>query len=81
MIVLRGQAGLPPLPGKSWHESPYQRGVDVDGELAIVFAKPGGEATLLVTTYDLDDQAFAAADERWRAWWSKQTAASARPAG
>jgi hypothetical protein len=78
MVVLRGEAGLPALPGEPWYEGRYQRGADVDGELAIVFAKPGGETTLLVTTYDLDDDAFAAADERWRAWWSAQAAGSAR---
>jgi hypothetical protein len=70
MIVRRGPAGgLPPLPGEPWHKSRYQRGADVDGALAVVFAKPDGEATLLVTTYDLDDDAFAAAEERWAAWW------------
>jgi hypothetical protein len=42
----------------------------VDGELAIVFGKPGGEQMLLVTTYDLDDDAFDAAERRWDAWSS-----------
>ena len=61
---------LPELPGEPWHESRYQRGADVDGELLVVFAKPEGEATMLVTTYDLDDEAFAAAEARWEAWWA-----------
>ena len=69
-IVLHAGIGLPPLPGEPWHRSAYQRGADVDGELAIVFGKPGGETTLLVTTYDLDDEAFSAAEERWRTWWA-----------
>ena len=81
MIILRGEIGLPPLPGELWHKSRYQRGADAGGELATVFAKPGGETTLLVTTYDLDDAAFNAAEARWRAWWSKQVTASAPAAG
>ena len=40
--------------------------------LVVVFAKPdGGEAMLLVTTYDLDDDAFTAAEQRWDAWWAQ----------
>ena len=64
-IFRRREGTLPELPGEPWHESRYQRGADVDGELLIVFAKPEGEATLLVTTYDLDDDEFAAAEVRW----------------
>jgi hypothetical protein len=26
---------------------------------------------LLVTTYDLDDDALTAAEERWNAWWEQ----------
>jgi hypothetical protein len=70
MIVRRGEAALPALPGEPWHESRYQRGADVDGSLLVVFAKPEGEATMLVTTYDLDDAAFAAAEARWDQWWA-----------
>jgi hypothetical protein len=69
-IFRPAQGGLPELPGEPWHESRYQRGADVDGELLVVFAKPEGDATLLVTTYDLDDEAFAAAEARWERWWS-----------
>jgi hypothetical protein len=69
MITLRGTTALPALPGEPWHESRYQRGAESDGALVIVFAKPDAEAMLLVTTYDLDDQAFAAAEARWSAWW------------
>jgi hypothetical protein len=69
-IFRRRKGTLPELPGEPWHESRYQRGADVDGELLIVFAKPAGDATLLVTTYDLDDEAFAAAEARWEAWWA-----------
>jgi uncharacterized protein YndB with AHSA1/START domain len=70
MIVLRGTTALPTLPGEPWHESRYQRGAESDGALAVVFAKPDGEAMLLVTTYDLDDSAFTAAEQRWTAWWA-----------
>src|SRR5262249_15312000 len=65
-ILVRTGADLPPLPGGRFYEPRHQRGADLDGELAIVFAKPGGETTLLVTTYDLDDAGFAAAEDRWR---------------
>lgn len=69
--IFRPRKGtLPELPGEPWHESRYQRGADVDGELLIVFAKPEGDATMLVTTYDLDDAGFAAAEARWDAWWA-----------
>jgi uncharacterized protein YndB with AHSA1/START domain len=73
MIIRKASlAALPPLPGEPWHESRFQRGTDADGTLAIVFAKPnGGEAMLLVTTYDLDDDTFAATEQRWDAWWSQ----------
>ena len=67
MIVRKGPS-FPELAGEPWHSSEFQRGVDADGELAIVFGKPGGEQMLLVTTYDLDDDTFAAAEERWNAW-------------
>jgi uncharacterized protein YndB with AHSA1/START domain len=70
MIVLRGAVDLPALPGEPWHESRYQHGADCDGELAIVFGKPGGETMLLVTTYDLDDAAYSAAEARWSNWWA-----------
>lgn len=72
MIVRKATLPLPDLPGEPWHSSRYQRGTDVDGALVVVFAKPdGGEAMLLVTTYDLDDDAFAAAEQRWDAWWEQ----------
>jgi uncharacterized protein YndB with AHSA1/START domain len=70
MIVLDGTTALPELPGEPWHESRYQRGAESDGALVIIFAKPDGAAMLLVTTYDLDDTAFAAAERRWTDWWA-----------
>ena len=71
MIVRNANlAALPELPGEPWHSSRYQRGADSDGALAIVFRKPDtGESMLLVTTYDLDDDAFAAAESHWSSWW------------
>ena len=67
-MIVRKALSFPELAGEPWHSSEFQRGVDADGELAIVFGKPGGEQMLLVTTYDLDDDAFAAAEARWDAW-------------
>jgi hypothetical protein len=68
--VRRGAVGDVALPGEPWHESRYQRGADVDGSLVVLGAKPGGEGMLLVTTYDLDDDAFEAAEARWHEWWA-----------
>jgi len=80
MIIRTANLALPSLPGEPWHESRFQRGADVDGALAIVFAKPdGGEAMLLVTTYDLDDDAFAATEQRWDAWWAHLPRATSAP--
>ncbi|WP_169542343.1 SRPBCC family protein [Solirubrobacter soli] len=67
MIVRKADA-FPELVGEPWHESRFQRGVLVGDELAIVFGKPGGEQMLLVTTYDLSDDEFAAAEARWAAF-------------
>jgi uncharacterized protein YndB with AHSA1/START domain len=75
MIVRNANlAALPELPGEPWHSSRYQRGADSDGALAIVFRKPdSGESMLLVTTYDLDDDAFAAVERRWDEWAAQLT--------
>jgi hypothetical protein len=75
MIVRNANlAALPELPGEPWHSSRYQRGADSDGALAIVFRKPDtGESMLLVTTYDLDDDAFAAVEQRWDEWAAQLT--------
>jgi len=75
MIVRNANlAALPELPGEPWHSSRYQRGADSDGALAIVFRKPDtGESMLLVTTYDLDDDAFAAVERRWDEWTAQLT--------
>ena len=60
---------MPSLPGSPWHASQFQAGADVDGTLVVVFVQPSGEAMGLVTTYDLDDEAFAAAESHWSSWW------------
>jgi hypothetical protein len=68
-MIVRKAPSFPPLEGAEWHSSRFQRGVETDdGSLAIVFGKPGGEQMLLITTYDLSDEAFAAAQARWDAW-------------
>ncbi len=66
-------AALPELPGEPWHSSRYQRGADVDGTLVVVGVKPDGAGMLLVTTYDLDDDAFAAVERRWDEWAAQLT--------
>jgi uncharacterized protein YndB with AHSA1/START domain len=78
MIVLRSETTPPAAaspPGSLWHETRWQRAVESDGVLAAVMAKapltssePAG-VMLMVSTYDLDDEAFAAAERRWTSWW------------
>jgi uncharacterized protein YndB with AHSA1/START domain len=68
-MIVRKAPSFPEPAGEPWHASAFQRGVEAaDGSLAIVFGKPGEDQTLLVTTYDLDDRAFAAAERRWDEW-------------
>ncbi len=70
MVVLKGELpGVPTLPGSPWHSSPFQAGADIDGTLIVVFVQPSGEAMGLVTTYDLDDEAFTTAESHWTSWW------------
>lgn len=68
-ILREGPATLADLPGTPWHASRFQRGFDLGGELAVLGVKPGGEARLVVSTYGLDDAAFAAAEARWDTVW------------
>jgi hypothetical protein len=66
-----------------WHDSRYQRmAVDPDGHLIGLAAQQpltgagmsddqaGGPASVTVTSYGLDDEAFAALRERWSGRWS-----------
>jgi hypothetical protein len=62
--------------GEIWHESRYQRmHVDRDAHLVGVAARQPltgrepGPISVTVTTYGLDDAAFAGVRERWSAWW------------
>jgi uncharacterized protein YndB with AHSA1/START domain len=66
------------LTGEPWHESRYQRmTVDADGLLLGVAAQQpmdaSGPVSLTVTTYGLDDAAFAEQEKRWTARWSEVT--------
>jgi hypothetical protein len=70
----------PHLSGEVWHFSRHQTGVTVsewgDGLLIITDRPPGdgwphGGSTLTLTTYGLDDGAFAALEARWTVWWSE----------
>lgn len=68
-ILREGPAQLVDLPGEPWHASRYQRGFTTGNELAVLGVKPDGAGRLVVTTYGLDDDAFAAAETRWDAVW------------
>lgn len=69
-------AALRPLATQSWHESRYQRMLLDDAGQLVGFAAPRpldstepGPVSVLVTTYDLTDAAFAAVRDGWAAWW------------
>ena len=66
------------LEGRVWFQSEQQLGLTVDGwgdGLLVLTAKweevpPHGAAAAVVTTYGLDDAAFARLRERWTTWWA-----------
>lgn len=66
------------LEGTVWYRSTYQLGVTVDGfgdGLVVINARPRtakslhGGGTMLITTYDLEGDAFERLRDRWAAWW------------
>lgn len=66
------------LEGTVWHRGAFQIGITVDGYgdgLIVVGARPRtaksphGGGKIVVTTYGLDDAAFAKVYERWTRWW------------
>jgi hypothetical protein len=66
------------LEGTVQHRGSYQLGLTVDGYgdgLVIVSARPRtakspyGGGNIIVTTYGLDDAAYAQVRERWAKWW------------
>lgn len=66
--------------GEVWFTARHQTGVTVDawgdGLLIVVDRPPSGKypcgfVMLTLTTYDLDDDALAALEARWRAWWDE----------
>jgi uncharacterized protein YndB with AHSA1/START domain len=67
------------LAGTVWHRNRHQVGLTVDGfgdGLAVVMDRvpddksPTGACSITLTTYGLADDAFAALEARWRAWWA-----------
>jgi hypothetical protein len=67
-----------PLSGEVWFTTDALTGLTVEayGDGLLVLADepaqgspPHGRATALLTTYGLDDAAFAALRERWTGWW------------
>ena len=64
----------PELSGTVWARRPGQLALTVDGwgdGLLVVTRQPDGGTQLVLTTYGLDDDAFAALEARWGAWWEK----------
>ena len=68
--------------GQVWFVARHQIGVTVDGwgeGLLVVLdsppkedKRPGGATMLILTTYGLDDSAFADLERRWKAWWDER---------
>ena len=72
-----------PLAGRVLFRTAHQVGLTVDSYgpgLVILHAKPpakrppDGGGMAIVTTYVLDDAAFAGLEGRWRAWWDEHYA-------
>lgn len=69
------------LNGIVWHRTRYQLGLNVlewgDGLLVVTDkgrsrTRPDGGGSVLITTFDLDDVAFAELETRWRRWWAER---------
>jgi hypothetical protein len=66
-----------PVSGELWFRSAEQVGVTVDGwgEGLLVVAGAGKPSVMAVlSTYGLDEAAFADLDTRWTTWWSSRFA-------
>jgi len=83
--LLRG--GDVPASGREWFRSEHQTGVVLDqlgSGLVVVGVKPvrpgsAGGAMAIVTAYEMDDADWAAARERWVAWWRGHYPGAAEP--
>ncbi|MEU4834615.1 SRPBCC domain-containing protein [Streptosporangium sp. NPDC023615] len=74
-----GPAGEP-LRGEVWFRSANQIGLTVEGwgDGLLIAARippspatPDGAAMMVLTTYGLDEAAFADLESRWNAWWGR----------
>lgn len=83
--LLRG--GDVPASAREWFRSEHQTGVVLDQlgpGLVVVGVKPvrpgsAGGAMAIVTAYEMDDADWAAARERWVAWWRGHYPGAAEP--
>ncbi|MFZ0266774.1 hypothetical protein, partial [Caulobacter sp.] len=74
------------LGGQVHHRTPFQLGLTVPawgGGLLIVIDQPAGEraphggGSVILTTFGLDQAAFADLEARWSAWWAARYTAAA----
>jgi uncharacterized protein YndB with AHSA1/START domain len=74
------------ITGQVWHRARHQIGLVVSewGEaLMVVVNQPGNEAApygggaITISTFGLADDAFAALEAKWRAWWNERYPAPA----
>lgn len=70
--------------GEVWHHNQWQVGLTVpqwgDGLLiatdkSVTELAPDGRGMVILTTYGLSDEDFAALESRWRTWWDERFAA------
>jgi hypothetical protein len=68
--IQRSGSGAPPdTAGDQFYRNQHQVGLVVDGDgsgLVILHSRPDGGWMAIVTTYGLDDDAFADLERRWR---------------
>jgi uncharacterized protein YndB with AHSA1/START domain len=78
------------LAGRVWHRGRHQIGLTVDGwgdGLLVIMDRPAssssprGGSQAILTTYGLDDDAFAALSRRWETWWTERFAPAAPTPG
>lgn len=62
------------LSGQIWHRTQFQIGLSVAqwGEALLVLTEKGrSAASLILNSYDLDDDTQSRLQERWQAWWQQ----------
>ena len=72
----------PPVSGTTWFRTEHQTGVTAEayGPGLVVAADSPSASMVIVSTFGLDDAAFAEVERTWRTWWAADTSRP-RPTG